>query len=141
MLAVSIKVFHGDAKTIVRENPSLLINAPLTARLDFLDVVPPGDIRNEMYVKLWSGEFSLSSGGARLSVTNFTRGSISTHSTNVQVTVELRDGLDATIERGILQGSGERAVTQFHSMVFQRNNMPTFGELMKHQLPLNGPPN
>ena len=48
MLAVSIKVFHVDAKTIVRENQSLLINVPLTARLGFPDVVFPGDIRNEM---------------------------------------------------------------------------------------------
>ncbi|THH08148.1 hypothetical protein EW145_g2899 [Phellinidium pouzarii] len=141
MLAVSVRIFHGDAKTIVRENSSLLINTPLTQRLGFPDVVFPGDIRNEIYVKLWSGEFFSSGGGTRLSVTNFTRGSISTSSNNVQVTVELRDHLGNTVERGISQGSGEPAVTQFHSMVFLRNNVPTFGELMKLQLPLNGPPN
>ena len=141
MLAVSIKVFHGDAKTIVRENPSLRINVPLTARLGFPDVVFPGDIRNEMYIKLWSGEFFTSTSSARLSVTSFTRGSISTSNNNVQVTVELRDHLGNTIERGISQGSGEPPVTQFHSIVFQRNNMPTFGELLKLQLPLNEPPN
>ncbi|EJD03246.1 cytoplasmic protein [Fomitiporia mediterranea MF3/22] len=141
MLAVSIKVFHGDAKTIVRENPSLLINIPLTARLGFPDVVFPGDVRNEMYIKLWSGEFFSSSSSARLSVTNFTRGSISTSSNNVQVTVELRDNLGNVVDRGISPGSGEPPVTQFHSMVFVRNNVPTFGELMKLQLPLNGPPN
>ncbi|KAL5528219.1 DCK1 [Sanghuangporus sanghuang] len=141
MMAVSIKVFHGDAKTIVRENPSLLINAPLTARLGFPDVVFPGDIRNEMYVKLWSGEFFSSSSSARLSVTNFTRGSISTSGNNVQVTVDLRDHLGNVIERSISQGSGEPPITQFQSMVFLRNNVPTFGELMKLQLPLNGPPN
>ncbi|KAH8119460.1 cytoplasmic protein [Phellopilus nigrolimitatus] len=124
MMAVSVKIFYGDAKTIVRENPSLLINAPVTARLGFPDVVFPGDIRNEMYIKLWSGEFFSSHGSSRLSVSNFAPNN------NVQVTAELRDHLGNTIERGISQGSGEPPVTQFHSMVFQRNNVPTFGELM-----------
>ena len=137
MLAVSIKIFYGDAETIVKENSSLLQDAPLSLRLGFPDVVFPGDIRNEMYIKLWSGEFFTSTSSARLSVTSFTRGSISTSNNNVQVTVELRDHLGNTIERGISQGSGEPPVTQFHSIVFQRNNMPTFGELLKLQLPLN----
>lgn len=141
MLAVSIKIFYGEAKTIVRENPSLLISAPLTARLGFPDVVFPGDIRNEMYIKLWSGEFYSSQGSSRLSVANFARNQMTSTSNNVQVTVEVRNEHGNTLERAICQGSGEAPVTQFHSMVFLRNNVPTFGELLKLQLPLNEPPN
>ena len=71
MMAVSIKVFHGDAGVIVRENPSLLQDVPISSRLGFPDVVFPGDVRNEMYIKLWSGEFVTShSGSGRLSMAN-----------------------------------------------------------------------
>lgn len=143
MIAVSIRVFHGDAKTILKENPSLLAGASVTQRLGFPDVVFPGDIRNEMYIKLWSGEFFSSGNSSRISMGglgSITRGSISV-SNNVQVTAELRDHLGNTVDRGVSQGSGEPAVTQFHSMVFRSNNVPTFGELMKLQLPLNCPPN
>lgn len=137
---MSVKFFHGDSKTVVKENPSLLQNTPLTARLGFPDVVFPGDMRNEIYIKLWSGEFFTSHSGARLSVANFTRGSISHAANNIQVTIEVRDEKGSVIEKAISQGTGEAPVTQFHSLVFQRNNVPTFGELVKLQLPMNAPP-
>ncbi|KII92851.1 hypothetical protein PLICRDRAFT_696130 [Plicaturopsis crispa FD-325 SS-3] len=140
-LAVSIKIFHGDANTIIRENTSLLQDTPLTLRLGFPDVVFPGDVRNELYIKLWSGDFfSASSGSGRLSVANFARGQMGPTSHNVQVTIEIRDQDGRPVENAISQGSGEPLMTQFHSMVFQRNNEPTFGELIKLQLPLEGTP-
>ena len=141
MLAISVKIFRGDAKTIVRENTSLLQDAPLTLRLGFPDVVFPGDVRNELYIKLWSGDFvSSHSGSGRLSVANFARGQIGQTTNNVQVTVEVRDETGRSIENVISQGSGEPSMTQFNSMVFQRNSQPTFGELIKLQLPLHGIP-
>jgi dedicator of cytokinesis protein 3 len=42
MIAVTVKLFYGDAPTIIRENPSLLQDVPLTSRLGFPDVVFPG---------------------------------------------------------------------------------------------------
>ncbi|KAH7923945.1 hypothetical protein BV22DRAFT_1035772 [Leucogyrophana mollusca] len=139
MLAVSVKIFHGDAQTIIRENMSLLQDVPIALPLGFPDVVFPGDVRNELYIKLWSGEFpSTPSGSARLSVVNFARpGPVSQ---NAQVTMEVRDQNGNTVENAISMGSGEPNVTQFHSMVFQRNNQPTYGELTKLQLPLRDPP-
>lgn len=140
-LAVSVKIFRGDAATIVRENTSLLQDTPHTLRLGFPDVVFPGDARNEVYIKLWSGEFPSShSGTGRLSVANFTRGSMGPQTNNVQITVEVRDQDGRTIENVIAQGSGEPLMTQFHSMVFQRCSQPTFGELIKVQLPPGGVP-
>lgn len=141
MLAVSIKIFHGEAKTVVRENTSLLQDTPLTHRLSFPDVVFPGDIRNEVYIKLWSADFSfVGSGGSRLSVANFARGPIGPPSNNVQVTIEVRDMQGRTIDHVISMGSGEPPVAQFNSMVFQRNHQPTYGELLKLQLPMEGVP-
>ncbi|KAK7057298.1 C2 domain in Dock180 and Zizimin proteins-domain-containing protein [Favolaschia claudopus] len=141
MLAVTVKVFRGDAATIVRENTSLLQDTPHTLRLGFPDVVFPGDVRNELYIKLWSGEFlPPNTGSGRLSVAQFARGQMGPTSLNVQVTVEVRDQDGRVVESVISQGSGEPLLTQFHSMVFHRCNEPTFGELIKVQLPQQGIP-
>ena len=126
-LAVSVKVFYGDADTVIRENTSLLQDTPLSLRLGFADVVFPGEVRNELYVKLWSGDFAGSQvSTARRSVSFSSRPPTSG---NVQVTVEVRDQLGQTVERIISQCSGEPEMTQFHSMVFQRTTQPHFGEL------------
>ena len=75
MLAVSIKIFYGDSETIVKENSSMLQDTPLSLRLGFPDVVFPGDVRNELYIKLWSGDFSASqSSGTRRNVAAFGEG-------------------------------------------------------------------
>ncbi|KAJ7129841.1 C2 domain in Dock180 and Zizimin proteins-domain-containing protein [Mycena crocata] len=141
MMAVTIKFFRGDATTIVRENTSLLQDTPHTLRLGFPDVVFPGDVRNELYIKLWSGEFaSGNTNSGRLSVAQFARGQMGPTSNNVQVTVEVRDQDGHAVDSVISQGSGEPLITQFHSMVFQRCNEPTFGELIKVQLPPQGIP-
>ncbi len=114
MLAVSVKIFRGDAVTVVKENTSLLQDIPQTLRLGFPDVVFPGDVRNELYVKLWSGDFMSTNGtSGRISVSSFTRSPLASASSNVQVTVEVRDQDGRTVESVISQGSGEPLVTQF----------------------------
>ena len=136
MIAVSVKVFHGNAQTIVKENTSLLLDTPLTLRLGFPDVVFPGEDRNELYIKLWSGDFpSSNNNAARRSVSPFVRGSGSFTTSNIQVTIEVRDTTGKVVENVISQGSSEPNVSQFHSLVFLRNNQPTFGELIKLTLP------
>lgn len=137
MMAVSIKVFYGDAATVVRENTSLLQDTPLSLRLGFPDVVFPGDVRNELYIKLWSGDFSASQTSvARRSVPYIAR--LGNTSGNVQVSVEVRNQHGRAIERVISQCSGEPEMTTFNSMVFERTTQPTFGELIKIKLPLEG---
>ena len=136
MIAISVKIFHGNARTIVKENTSLLLGAPLILRLGFPDVVFPGEDRNELYIKLWSGDFpSINNNTARRSVSPFVRGPGTFTTSNVQVTVEVRDALGKAVENVISQGTGEPNVSQFHSLVFLRNNQPTFGELIKLALP------
>ncbi|KAE8266357.1 hypothetical protein A4X09_0g5990 [Tilletia walkeri] len=125
MLAVNVKVFYGDAATLVRENSSLLGEAPLTARLGFPDVVFPGEERNEAYIKLWSGEFfppgsKVAGGGSPK---------------NIQVSAEVRTADGQVLQNVIARGSGEPLVTQFDSTVFYHQNSPTWGELLKLVLP------
>ena len=136
MIAISVKIFHGNARTIVKENTSLLLDTPLILRLGFPDVVFPGEDRNELYIKLWSGDFpSVHNNTARRSVSPFMRGPGTFTTSNIQVTVEVRDALGKTVENVISHGTGEPNVSQFHSLVFLRNNQPTFGELIKLALP------
>ena len=125
MVAVNIKVFHGDTASIVRENSSLLQDAVLTARLGFPDVVFPGDKRNEAYMKLWSGEFFPQ--GGKMAGGSTAR--------NIQVSVEVRDTHGRVLENVISRGTGESLVTEFDSMVFYHQNAPTWGELVKLELP------
>ncbi|KAL0956056.1 hypothetical protein HGRIS_002226 [Hohenbuehelia grisea] len=136
MLAVSVKVFRGDSSMIVRENMSLLQDTPLTLRLGFPDVVFPGDVRNEMYIKLWSGEFQSKSSGGRLTVGSLARSQMD----HVQVTVDVRDQDGRLVESVLSEGSGEPWKSVFHSMIFQRCTLPTYGELVKVKLPLQSTP-
>ena len=130
-----VKAFRGDAETIVKENPSLLQDVPMTSRLGFPDVVFPGDTRNELYVKLWCGDFCYAPGGGGGILTRapFTRDSAGV--SNVQVSVEVRTRAGAVVENVISQGNGEPPVTRYHSMVFYHNNSPTYGELVKFVIP------
>ncbi|KAK2467786.1 hypothetical protein APHAL10511_000081 [Amanita phalloides] len=140
-LAVSIKVFRGDLQTVAREHPSLLQDIPHTLRLGFPDVVFPGDERNELYIKLWSGDFGPSHiSSSRLSVANLARVQMGPTANNVEVIIEVKDEDGKIVENVISQGSGEPPMSQFRSMVFQRCNEPTFGELIKIILPSDSMP-
>ncbi|GAC97073.1 hypothetical protein PHSY_004657 [Pseudozyma hubeiensis SY62] len=124
MLAVNVKVFHGETSAVVRENPSLLQNAAPTARLGFPDVVFPGDQRNEAYIKLWSGEFYPS--GSKMAGNSLR---------NIQVSAEVRTRDGRVVQDVVSRGAGEALLTQFDSLVFYHQNAPTWGELIKLQLP------
>lgn len=124
MLAINVKVFHGETSAVIRENPSLLQDVAQAARLGFPDVVFPGDQRNEAYIKLWSGEFYPSSNKM---AGNSLR--------NIQVSVEVRTRDGRVVEDVISRGAGEPLLTQFDSLVFYHQNAPTWGELVKLQLP------
>ncbi|WWC91624.1 uncharacterized protein L201_006570 [Kwoniella dendrophila CBS 6074] len=134
-IALSLKVFQGPVSQVIREHPSLLLDIPLSARLGFPDVVYPGQVRNDLYVKLWSAIFTpapINSGGSirvRKSVTP-------TYHGDVQVTIEVRR-IDGSIVQDALVagGCGEPPMAQYQSLVFHRNDRPTFGELVKISLP------
>ncbi|CAG8572594.1 10759_t:CDS:2, partial [Paraglomus occultum] len=120
MISVSIRPFYGEAVTIIKENPALLQNIPITSRLGFADVVFPGDTRNEIYFKLMSGDFTQSR---------------TTTAKNVQVTAEVRLNNGVLLDDIISQGSGEPMVSQFESLVFYHSNNPTWRELIKLNIP------
>ncbi|KAG9302767.1 hypothetical protein G9A89_009544 [Geosiphon pyriformis] len=120
MISVSIRPFYGETATIIKENPAFLQGTPITSRLGFADVVFPGDSRNEIYLKFWSGDF--------------TQGRATT-ARNIQVTAEVRLNTGEILENVISQGSGEPQVTHFESLIFYHTNNPMWGELIKLKIP------
>jgi dedicator of cytokinesis protein 3 len=134
-IAVGVRIFHGEAETIVKENPSICQDAPLTSRLGFPDVVFPNDSRNEVrpesscggcllivsrqvYVKLWSGQFDSVSGGTRIAIGG-------AGAKNIEVSAEVRRKDGSIVDSAISRGTGERKVSTYSSLVFRSNNSPS----------------
>ncbi|EGF98551.1 uncharacterized protein MELLADRAFT_40818 [Melampsora larici-populina 98AG31] len=124
-IAIELRTFYGDTTSIIKENGARLSDIPLTSRLGFPDVVFPDDSRNEIYVKLWSGDFSYFHPGSSKIITATASGK------NIEVAAELRTKTGLVLERVISRGSGEPKVTRYNSMVYKNNQTPTWGELMK----------
>jgi dedicator of cytokinesis protein 3 len=137
-IAISLRVLKGAAPSVIRENPSLLLDVPISARLGFPDVVFPGVKRNDLYLKLWSGSFvpSPRSTGGSIRIRKLDN---PVNNGNVQVTLEVRRQDGTLIPDALFAGgSGEAAVAQYHSLVFTHTDRPTFGELVKVTLPDDG---
>ncbi|GAA5945387.1 hypothetical protein JCM10213_005960, partial [Rhodosporidiobolus nylandii] len=140
-VAVSVRIVHAEINALQRELALHLAEIPCTMRLGFPDVVFPGDERNEVFVKLWSGEFgSSASGGAGAGGTSTVRSlaqlAAAGGAGNIEVSVELRSKDGATVERILSRGAGEAKVSQYTSTVLRGNNSPTWGELVKLSVPV-----
>lgn len=122
-VAVNVRVLYGEAAELVKDNPSLLTDVTLTQRLGFPDVTFPGDTRNEVFLKLWSGDFS--SGGTPRTGRGLAQLAASTGNKNIEVTAEVRMKDGAMVDRVISRGAGELPVTTYHSVVFRGNNTPS----------------
>jgi dedicator of cytokinesis protein 3 len=127
-------MLHGDANSLVHEHPPLLADVPLTRRLGFPDIVHPGVERHDLYIKLWSGSFAsttLQSSSLRLRQNGSSNGTM-----NVQITFELRKSDGSYIQGAMYSGgSGEPAVQQWHSTIYAQMDSPTYGELVRVQIP------
>ena len=53
-----MKLLHGDIKQVREENPHLVLgNVAIARKMGFPEVILPGDVRNDLYLTLHSGEF------------------------------------------------------------------------------------
>ncbi|KAJ3278028.1 hypothetical protein HK104_002729, partial [Borealophlyctis nickersoniae] len=118
-LNVTLRLFHGDAGPIIRENAMLLKDVTVTPRNGFSDVILPGDVRNAMYVTLTSGEFSQ---GRK------------TSARNVEVTVQVRLTNGEFLTQCISRGAGEPRAGSYDSLVYYHNNTPRWNETVRLDL-------
>ncbi|KAL7336216.1 Deoxycytidine kinase 1 [Mucor circinelloides] len=114
-LRVSLRTFYGFLDEVLKTNAALLQDIPQALRLGFADVAFPDDSRNDLYIKLESGD-----------LTQFGR------SRNIQVTMCVRDNRTGeVIENAISVGAGARPVSYWESMVMYHEQRPKWGELIK----------
>ncbi|CAH1968130.1 unnamed protein product [Acanthoscelides obtectus] len=118
----SVKMLHGELRTIREENPLLFKNVSLTSKLGFPDVIMPGDVRNDLYLFLDRGEFE--------------RGGKSTGK-NIEVTVVVLDSEKNVVKNCLWGASGMEGVSEYNSMIIYHHNSPAWAENVRLTLPID----
>ncbi|KAL1512882.1 hypothetical protein ABEB36_002392 [Hypothenemus hampei] len=121
-IMISLKMLHGELRTIREDNPILFKNVSLTSKLGFPDVIMPGDVRNDLYLILDKGEFE--------------RGGKSTGK-NIEVTVVVLDGEKNVIKNCLWGASGMEGVSEYNSMIIYHHNSPAWAENIRLTLPID----
>ncbi|XP_044743403.1 dedicator of cytokinesis protein 1 isoform X2 [Chrysoperla carnea] len=122
-LWVSVKLLHGDIKQVREENPHLVLgNVAIARKMGFPEVILPGDVRNDLYLTLISGEFS--------------KGSKSTDK-NVEVTVKVCNEKGQSIPGVITMGGGTAPLNEYHSVIYYHEDRPKWYEIFKVAVPID----
>ncbi|XP_073238831.1 dedicator of cytokinesis protein 1-like [Porites lutea] len=119
---ISLKLLSGDVEQIREEHPLLITKQTCIARkLGFPEVIMPGDLRNDLYLTLHSGEFE--------------RGR-KTANKNIEVTMEVLSDDGKVLENVISVGAGEELVSQYRSVIFYHSGKPEWVETIKLVIPI-----
>ncbi|XP_035735068.1 dedicator of cytokinesis protein 1-like isoform X3 [Vespa mandarinia] len=122
-LWASLKLLRGDVKQVRDENPHLVLgNVAIARKMGFPEVILPGDVRNDLYLTLISGEFS--------------RGAKSTDK-NVEVTVKVCNECGTPIPGVITLGGGTTAIDEYHSVIYYHEDKPRWCETFKIAIPID----
>ncbi|KAL1137917.1 hypothetical protein AAG570_009612 [Ranatra chinensis] len=122
-LYASFKMLHGDIKQVREENPHMILGQVSVARkMGFPEVILPGDVRNDLYLTLVSGEFS--------------KGSKSTDK-NVQVSVTVCSETGETLQGVIKAGGGVEEESEYRSVVYYHEDKPRWAETCKVAVPID----
>ncbi|XP_066581822.1 dedicator of cytokinesis protein 1 isoform X2 [Prorops nasuta] len=121
-LWTSLKLLRGDIKQVRDENPHLVLgNVSIARKMGFPEVILPGDVRNDLYLTLISGEFS--------------KGSKSTDK-NVEVTVKVCNEDGIPIPGVITLGGGVSPINEYRSVIYYHEDKPRWCETFKIGVPI-----
>ncbi|XP_014603723.1 PREDICTED: dedicator of cytokinesis protein 3 isoform X1 [Polistes canadensis] len=121
-IIVSLRVLHGELSQVREENPLLFKNICLTKKLGFSDVIMPGDVRNDLYLKLERGEFE--------------RGGKSTGK-NIEVTILVLDAEGQPLEGCLFGAAGTEGSSEYQSLVIYHHNSPSWAETVRLAIPID----
>ncbi|XP_066246456.1 dedicator of cytokinesis protein 3 isoform X2 [Euwallacea similis] len=121
-IMISLKMLHGELRTIREDSPMLFKNVSLTNKLGFPDVIMPGDVRNDLYLVLDKGEFE--------------RGGKSTGK-NIEVAVVVLDGKKNIVKNCLWGASGIDGASEYNSMIIYHHNSPAWAENIRLKLPID----
>uniref|UniRef100_A0A8C2EVN3 Dedicator of cytokinesis 2 n=1 Tax=Cyprinus carpio TaxID=7962 RepID=A0A8C2EVN3_CYPCA len=122
-LWVTMKALVGDIVQIRKEYPHLVDRSTVVARkLGFPEIIMPGDIRNDIYLTLHSGDFDKY---------------IKTTQKNVEVIMLV---CDEEGKNSICLGAGDRPVNEYRSVIYYQIKQPRWMETFKVAIPLEEMP-
>ncbi|XP_016844337.1 dedicator of cytokinesis protein 3 isoform X2 [Nasonia vitripennis] len=121
-IVVSFRVLHGELCQVREDNPLLFKNICLTKKLGFSDVIMPGDVRNDLYLKLERGEFE--------------RGGKSTGK-NIEVTIMVLDAEGEPLEGCLFGAAGTDGSSEYQSLVIYHHNSPSWAETLRLAVPID----
>lgn len=108
---------------ILEEQPATLRGKVTSARkMGFPEVIYPNDVRNDLYINMYSGEFHRSSA----------KGS----DKNVEVTVSVHNDRGVVLRDVISSGNGAMKKDFYKSVVYYHQDKPKWNEYFKISLPM-----
>ncbi|KAM7361679.1 dedicator of cytokinesis protein myoblast city isoform 1-T2 [Cochliomyia hominivorax] len=121
-MCVTVEVLQGDIKQIKEEFPRLVhTNVPIARKMGFPEVILPGDVRNDLYLTLCSGEF------ARMAKTS---------EKNVEVTITVCNEQGQVVPGVMSIGSGLPPIDEYKSVVYYHDDKPKWLETFKIHVPI-----
>uniref|UniRef100_A0A4W4F967 Dedicator of cytokinesis 2 n=1 Tax=Electrophorus electricus TaxID=8005 RepID=A0A4W4F967_ELEEL len=125
-LWVTMKALVGDIIQIRKEYPHLVDRSTVVARkLGFPEIIMPGDIRNDIYLTLHSGDFDKYN---------------KTTQKNVEVIMLVCDVDGKVVPNAICLGAGDRPVSEYRSVIYYQIKQPRWMETFKVAIPLEEMP-
>lgn len=121
-LWISLRLLHGDLKLAREEYPHLILgNVAIARKMGFPEVILPGDVRNDLYLTLVSGEFS--------------KGNKTTDK-NVEVTVRVCTETGHVLPGVISLGGGVEMLNEYRSVIYYHEDKPRWFEIFKVAVPI-----
>uniref|UniRef100_A0A671UKS3 Dedicator of cytokinesis 2 n=1 Tax=Sparus aurata TaxID=8175 RepID=A0A671UKS3_SPAAU len=118
-LWVTMKALVGDIVQIRKEYPHLVDRSTVVARkLGFPEIIMPGDVRNDIYLTLQGGDFDKYN---------------KTTQKNVEVIMWV---CDEEGKNSICLGAGDKAVSEYRSVIYYQIKQPRWMETIKVAVPL-----
>ncbi|KAK7919027.1 hypothetical protein WMY93_010311 [Mugilogobius chulae] len=121
-LWVTMKPLVGDIVQIRKEYPHLVDRSTVVARkLGFPEIIMPGDVRNDIYLTLQSGDFDKYN---------------KTTQKNVEVIMWVCDEEGKVLQNSICLGAGDKPVSAYRSVIYYQIKQPRWMETFKVAVPL-----
>ncbi|CDQ71479.1 unnamed protein product [Oncorhynchus mykiss] len=121
-LWVTMKALVGDIVQIRKEYPHLVDRSTVVARkLGFPEIIMPGDIRNDIYLTLCTGDFDKYN---------------KTTQKNMEVIMMVCDEEGKAVPNSICLGAGDRPLNEYRSVIYYQVKQPRWMETFKVAIPL-----
>lgn len=119
-VCVGVRLLHGEIGQLKQEL-SILSDVTCVQKLGFPEVILPGEVRNDMYLTLVTGDFSMDR-----------------KTKNVQLTVSVIDKKGATLKDVILVGHGGPKdivyCDTYESTIYYHTNTPKWQEMVQMKI-------